>query len=74
MKKQTSPNNCYQPMAGNACAEQSRSGRTPFPVYSKQKTTWMRFLLFCLVGRPDTAVVALQPIRVINNHRFHPYR
>jgi hypothetical protein len=73
MKKQTAPSNFYQPMAGNACAEQSRSGRTPYPVFVKQKTTWMRFLLFCLVGHQDTAVVALQPIRV-TNHRFHPYR
>lgn len=66
MKKQTAPSNFYQPMAGN--------GRTPHPVFVKQKTTWMRFLLFCLVGRQDTAVVALQPIPVTNNHRFHPYR
>ncbi|MEJ2748215.1 MAG: hypothetical protein P8183_09955 [Anaerolineae bacterium] len=62
MKKRSSSHQCYQTMASD--------GRPPHPVYPKQKTTWMRFLLFCLFGRDDTAVVALQPIRVTNHHRF----
>ena len=66
MKKQMTSHNYYQPMASN--------GRFPTPVFAKQKTTWMRFLLFCLYGRECTAVASLQPIRVTNNHRFHPYR
>jgi hypothetical protein len=64
MKKQMTSHNYYQPMASN--------GRFPTPVYSKQKTTWMRFLLFCLYGRKAT--VALQPVRVTHNRRFHPNR
>ena len=60
MKKWASTYTYYHPMTGN--------GRSPYPVYSKQKTTWMRFLLFCLIGREYTAVVALQPI-CVQNHR-----
>ncbi|MCB9421563.1 MAG: hypothetical protein H6667_17290 [Ardenticatenaceae bacterium] len=71
MKKHYSSHQCYQTMA----ASRSMAGsRFPYPVFVKQKTTWMRFLLFCLYGRGDTAVAALQPIRVTHNHRFHPYR
>jgi len=66
MKKWCTSQQFQQTMAAN--------GRSPYPVFVKQKTTWMRFLLFCLVGRDDTAVVALQPVRVNNNHRFPPYR
>jgi hypothetical protein len=71
MKKRSSSHQCYQTMAGGRPMVGSRS---PYPVFVKQKTTWMRFLLFCLVGRQETAVVALQPIPVTNSHRFHPYR
>ena len=54
----------YQTQAGN--------GRFPTPVPSKQKTTWMRFLLFCLYGREEgTAVAQLKPIPV-RSHR-NPY-
>jgi hypothetical protein len=67
MKKWCTSQQFYQTMAGSRPMD---SSRTPYPVFAKQKTTWMRFLLFCLVGREDTAVVALQPIRVTNHHRF----
>jgi hypothetical protein len=66
MKKRYTSHQCYQTMAAN--------GRSPYPVFVEQKTTWMRFLLFCLYGREYTAVAALQPIRVADNHRFPPHR
>lgn len=77
MKKRSSSHQCYQTMAGGRPMVGSRpmaGSRSPYPVFVKQKTTWMRFLLFCLIGRQETAVVTLQPIRVTNSHRFHPYR
>ena len=67
MKKHAASYQCYQTMAASRPMDGSRS---PYPVFVKQKTTWMRFLLFCLYGRDDTAVVALQPIRVTYHHRF----
>ncbi len=60
MKKQTSSRNNYQTTATN--------GRFPSPI-PKQKTTWMRFLLFCLFGWRDTAVPQLQPIRIQNRYQ-----
>lgn len=69
MKKRNSSHQCYQTMAGSRSTAGSPS---PYPVFVKQKTTWMRFLLFCLLGRDDTAVVALQPICVTHHHRFPP--
>lgn len=53
----------YQTQAGN--------GRFPYPVPSRQKTNWMRFLLFCLYGRESTAVASLQPIPVRSHSNPH---
>ncbi len=64
MSKQFSSNHFYRAMA---------NGRFPRPVYSRQKTGWLRFLLFCLVGR-DTAVPAPQPIPVQNQRQPYPNR
>ncbi len=66
MKKHYSSNNFYQTVAGN--------GRRSFPVCSRQKTSWLRFLPFYLFGWRDTAVVTLQPVRIANNRKIHPHR
>ena len=69
MKKHCSSRNFYQTMASNGA---KANGRYPHPVFVKQKTTWMRFLLFYLFGHEATAVPKLQPIRVQNNRK--PYQ
>ncbi|MCP4428831.1 MAG: hypothetical protein GY803_30465 [Chloroflexi bacterium] len=62
MNKRTSSQHFYQTMTDRCPMTGSRF---PHPVFTKQKTNWMRFLLFCLYGC-DTAALTPQPIPVQN--------